>query len=230
MGWLQKILEVDKELFLFLNGFYSPFWDTIMLMITRKETWIPFFATIIYFFVKNYRVKAILILFFMSLVILFSDQFSVLLKENIQRLRPVYQPEIEHLVHNVLRKGGLYGFVSSHAANSFAIFAFTTRIFRNRTYWFLLLFWAVIFSYSRIYSGVHYPLDILGGAFLGWSIGVLLYKVLVFAENRFWTEKQPLIAIIKLQKRESGIVLLVFAVLLTTVFIVTSILHHYGYL
>jgi undecaprenyl-diphosphatase len=230
MGWLQKILEVDKEIFLFLNGFHSPFWDTIMLMITRKETWIPFFAIIIYYIIKNYRVKALLILFFMAIVILFSDQFSVLLKENIQRLRPVYQPEIEHLVHNVLRKGGLYGFVSSHAANSFAIFAFTTRIFRNKTYWFLLLFWAVIFSYSRIYSGVHYPLDILGGALLGWGIGVLLYKLLIFTENRFWAEKQPDTTTIKLEKNQSIIVLLVFAVLLTTVFIVTSILHHYGYL
>ena len=230
MGWLQKILEVDKEIFLFLNGFHSPFWDTIMLMITRKETWIPFFAIIIYFIIKNYRVKAFLILFFLALVILFSDQFSVLLKENIQRLRPVHQPEIEHLVHNVLRKGGLYGFVSSHAANSFAIFAFTTRIFRNKTYWFLLLFWAVIFSYSRIYSGVHYPLDILGGAVLGWGIGVLLFKMLIFAENRFWAEKQPLAASLKLQKNQSVIVLLVFTVLLTTVFIVASILHHYEYL
>ena len=230
MGWLQKILEVDKEIFLFLNGFHSPFWDTIMLMITRKETWIPFFAIIIYFIIKNYRVKAFLILFFLALVILFSDQFSVLLKENIQRLRPVHQPEIEHLVHNVLRKGGLYGFVSSHAANSFAIFAFTTRIFRNKTYWFLLLFWAVIFSYSRIYSGVHYPLDILGGAVLGWGIGVLLFKMLIFTENRFWAEKQPLAASLKLQKNQSVIVLLVFTVLLTTVFIVASILHHYEYL
>lgn len=230
MEWLQYILEVDKEIFLFLNGFHSPFWDTIMLMITRKETWIPFFAIIIYFIIKNYRLKAVLILFFLALVILFSDQFSVLLKENIQRLRPVYQPEIEHLVHNVLRKGGFYGFVSSHAANSFAIFAFTTRIFRNKTYWFLLLFWAAIFSYSRIYSGVHYPLDILGGAVFGWGIGVLLYKLLIFTENRFWTEKQPLVTAIKLQKKQSGIVLIVFAVLLATVFIVTSILHHYGYL
>ncbi|KAF0239359.1 MAG: hypothetical protein FD181_339 [Prolixibacteraceae bacterium] len=230
MKWLQKILEVDKEIFLFLNGFHSPFWDTIMLMVTRKETWFPFFAIIIYYVVKNFRVKAWLVLFFLALLILFSDQFSVLLKENIRRLRPVYQPEIEHLVHNVLRKGGLYGFVSSHAANGFAIFALTTRIFKNKTYWSLLLFWTVIFSYSRIYSGVHYPLDILGGAVLGWGIGVLLYKLLIFTETRFWAEKQPIIATLILPKAQSAIVLLVFAVLLTTVFIVSSILHHYGYL
>jgi len=230
MGWLQKILEVDKEILLFLNGFHSPFWDTIMLMVTRKETWIPFFAIIIYFIIKNYRGKAVLVLFFMALVVLLGDQFSGLLKENIQRLRPVHQPEIEHLVHNVLRKGGLYGFVSSHAANGFAIFAFSTRIFRNRTYWVLLLFWAVLFSYSRIYSGVHYPLDILGGAVLGWGIGVLLYQLMIFIEIRFWAERQPKMATINLEKNQSAIILLVFCVLMITVFIVTSILHHYGYL
>jgi len=230
MGWLQKILEVDKEILLFLNGFHSPFWDTIMLMVTRKETWIPFFAIIIYFIIKNYRGKAVLVLFFMALVVLLGDQFSGLLKENIQRLRPVHQPEIEHLVHNVLRKGGLYGFVSSHAANGFAIFAFSTRVFRNRTYWFLLLFWAVLFSYSRIYSGVHYPLDILGGAVLGWGIGVLLYQLMIFIEIRFWAERQPKMATINLEKNQSAIILLVFCVLMITVFIVTSILHHYGYL
>jgi len=230
MGWLQKILEVDKEIFLYLNGFHSPFWDTIMLMVTRKETWIPFFAIIIYFIIKNYRGKAVLVLFFMALVVLLGDQFSGLLKENIQRLRPVHQPEIEHLVHNVLRKGGLYGFVSSHAANGFAIFAFSTRVFRNRTYWFLLLFWAVLFSYSRIYSGVHYPLDILGGAVLGWGIGVLLYQLMIFIEIRFWAERQPKMATINLEKNQSAIILLVFCVLMITVFIVTSILHHYGYL
>jgi len=230
MGWLQKILEVDKEILLFLNGFHSPFWDTIMLMVTRKETWIPFFAIIIYFIIKNYRGKAVLVLFFMALVVLLGDQFSGLLKENIQRLRPVHQPEIEHLVHNVLRKGGLYGFVSSHAANGFAIFAFSTRIFRNRTYWVLLLFWAVLFSYSRIYSGVHYPLDILGGAVLGWGIGVLLYQLMILIENRFLAERQPKMATINLEKNQSSIILLIFCVLMITVFIVTSILHHYGYL
>lgn len=230
MKWLQNILEIDKELFLSLNSLHNPFWDTIMLMVTRKETWIPFFVIILFFIIKNYKSKALPIVFFLALTILFSDQLSVLLKDNIQRLRPVHDPVIGPLVHNVLRKGSLYGFVSSHAANGFAIFAFTASIFKNRNYWFLLFFWAILFSYSRIYSGVHYPLDILGGAVLGWMIGVGFYKLLVLFENRYFNKRQPKISETKLENSQSGIVYLVFFVLATTVFIVTSILHHYHYL
>ena len=145
MALFQKILEYDTELFLYLNSFHSDFWDTIMLMVTRKETWFPFFAVILFYVLKNYKGRRWMVLFFIALTILLSDQISVLLKETIQRLRPVYNPEIESLVHNVLRKGGLHGFVSSHAANSFALLAFTARLFKNRNYNGLLLFWAVIF-------------------------------------------------------------------------------------
>jgi len=230
MKWLQNILEIDKELFLFLNSLHNSFWDTIMLMVTRKETWIPFFVIILFFIIKNYRSKALLVILFLAFTILVSDQLSVLLKDNIQRFRPVHDPVIGPLVHNVLRKGSQYGFVSSHAANGFAIFAFTASIFKNRNYWFLLLFWAILFSYSRIYSGVHYPLDILGGAVLGWLIGVGGYKLLVFVENRYFKKHQPEISETKLENSQSVIIYLVFIVLVTTVFIVSSILHHYGYL
>jgi len=230
MEWLQQILESDKELFLFLNSFHSDFWDTIMLMVTRKETWIPFYGIIIYFFIRNYRSKSILIFLFLALTILASDQISVLLKDAFQRLRPVHEPVIEHLVHNVLRKGGMYGFVSSHAANSFAIFVFTMLLFKNRSYSFLLFFWAVLVSYSRIYSGVHYPLDILGGAFLGLILGFAIYKILMFVENHFFIVRPPRIGKTGLTATQSGIVYLVFFVLISTVFLVSSILHHYGYL
>ena len=230
MEWLQNILEIDKELFLSLNSLHSPFWDTIMLMVTRKETWIPFFLIILFFIIKNYQSKALPILIILALTILAGDQFSVVLKDTVQRLRPVHDPEIGSLVHNVLRKGSLYGFVSSHAANSFAIFAFTTRLFKNRGYYFLILFWALLFSYSRIYSGVHYPLDILGGGILGWFTGFMFFKLLMFTENHFLLSGLPRIQKTKLSANQSAIVALVFFVLGITVFIVTFILHHYGYL
>ncbi len=230
MEFFQRILEWDTELFLFLNSYYSNFWDTIMLMITRKETWFPFYAVILFFIIRNYRSKGWLILFFLALTVLFADQLSVLCKDSFQRLRPVHNPEIEHLVHNVLRKGGLYGFVSSHAANAFAIFAFTTRVFRNRGFWLLMLFWAVIFSYSRIYSGVHYPLDLIGGALLGWLIGIGTYRAMMFFEIHFFLARDPKIETTFLTARQAGLIFLVFNVLMITVFIMAFILHKYNYL
>ena len=230
MAFFQKILEFDTELFLSLNSLHSDFWDTVMLMITRKETWFPFFAAIIYFILKNHKGRRWLVLLFVALTILLSDQISVLLKETIQRLRPVYNPEIEHIVHNVLRKGGFYGFVSSHAANSFALFAFLTRLFKNRSFNLLFLFWSIIFCYSRIYSGVHYPLDILGGALLGWLIGTGTYALMLLVEKRFLSPGKSWLKKVKLTSPQSGIIFLVFTVLSAPVLSMAAVLQHYNYL
>jgi undecaprenyl-diphosphatase len=230
MEFLNTILELDKELFLYLNSFYNDFWDTIMLMITRKETWIPLYLVIIYFVVKNYRSKSVLVLFFMALTVLASDQVSVLIKETVQRLRPVHEPTIGHLVHNVFRKGGLHGFVSSHASNMFAIFIFTSRVFKNRNYYLLMFFWALIISYSRIYIGVHYPLDIIGGAFLGWLLGVIMFKLLMFVENHFFIARSPKIGKTNLSQANGRTVFLVFGVSVLSFTIMTYVLHHYSYL
>lgn len=230
MEWFQNILDFDTDLFLYLNSFHNDFWDTVMLMVTRKETWFPLYAIIIYYFIINYREKSITILLFLALTILLSDQISVLIKETVQRLRPVYNPEIENLVHNVLRKGGKHGFVSSHAANTFAIFVFTSRIFKNRAYGILMFLWAVLLCYSRIYSGVHYPTDILFGAVLGWLIGWLMYKITMFIDIHFFITRLPQIETTGLRAKQTGIIYLVFAVLAATALIVVSILHYYNYL
>lgn len=230
MEFLQKILEADTELFLFLNSFHNNFWDTIMLIVTRKETWVPFYLVILFFIFRNYKSKWLLAVIFLILTIVLSDQLSVVLKETIQRFRPVHNPEIEHLVHNVLRKGGLYGFVSSHAANGFAFFVFTSRLFRNRGYWVLLLFWALLISYSRLYSGVHYPLDLAGGALLGWLIGAGMYKLMMFIENHFFIARRPKLEKTNLQPQQAGLIFLVFVIMMSTVFISTYLLHHYNYL
>jgi undecaprenyl-diphosphatase len=230
MEWLQKILDFDTELFLYFNSFHNHFWDTLMLMITRKETWVPLYLIIIYFFIKNYRSKSILILLFLVLTVVASDQFSVLIKESVQRLRPVHEPAIADMVHNVFRKGGLHGFVSSHATNMFAIFVFTARIFKNRSYFILMLFWAVVISYSRIYAGVHYPLDIIGGALLGWLVGVIMYKLLMFIENHFFIARSPKIEKTYLALSHFKIIFLVFAVSVLSFTLMTYVLHHYNYL
>ena len=228
MEFLQKILTADTEFFLFLNSFHDQFWDAVMLMITRQETWLPFFLVIIFLIIKKYRAKSILILIMISVTVLLSDQLSVLLKETVQRLRPVHDPQIEDLVHNVFRKGGLYGFVSSHAANTFAIFYFTHRLFKNKGCSFLLLFWALLMSYSRIYLGVHYPLDILGGAVLGILAGLLTFKILMFIELHFFLTGNPKIEKTRIKPAQSGLLFFVFCVILFTVITVVYILSKYN--
>ena len=100
------------------------------------------------------------------------------------RFRPSHNPQIADLLHlhvhddGELYRGGKFGFVSSHAANTFAVAMFSSLIFRFKSYVLFIFFWAAIVSYSRIYLGVHYPLDILGGALLGGIISLISYFIL----------------------------------------------------
>ena len=230
MELLQRILELDKDLFLFLNGLHNGFWDPIMVMVTRQEIWIPFFASIMFYIVKNYRAKTLLVLIALALLITVTDQFSNVIKDSFQRFRPVHDPVIAHLVHEVMGKGGPYGFISAHAANSVAMLVLVSRVFKNRTYYFLMLSWVLIFCYSRIYVGVHYPLDLICGGFVGWLIGWGLFRLMMFVENHFFFGRSPKIEKTALSAKDVGTIVLVFLVSLTTVFIAVAILRYYNLL
>lgn len=230
MDWLSKLVEVDHQFFLFLNGFHNDFWDTVMFFVTRKETWLPFFAVLLCYIIKNYKNKTVIILLFLALAILAGDQISVLIKESVQRLRPVHDPVIRDLVHNYYRKGGLYGFLSSHATNAFALLTFSAYLFRNRYYTYTLLLWALLFSYSRIYLGVHYPFDILGGMVLGYFVGNIFYRVLMFVENLFFITRQPTIASTTLSKQNAATIFLVFIVTFAVVLISSRNLYAFNIL
>jgi len=226
IAFIETIKQLDQSLFFFFNSIHSPFWDVVMTIFTQTLTWGIFYFTLLYFIIRKYRMKAVVIIIMLALAILIADQFSVFVKETVQRLRPTHDPDIQHLVHNVYRKGGLYSFFSSHATNTFAVAMFTARLFKNRGYQVFIFFWAALVSYTRIYLGVHYPFDVMTGAVAGILIGHFIYKLLLVIENHFLMLKMPKLSETGLSNQESSIILLVFLLFISTVLLVTNQLIH----
>jgi undecaprenyl-diphosphatase len=181
---LESIKNTEYEWFLWLNGFHTPFFDTLMYWISHRFTFIPLYVFLIYLVFKYIKNQPFQKLAFIILSVGVSDRFtSGFMKPYFQRLRPCHDPIIGKFVHIVDGCGGQYGFVSSHAANSFALVMSFYLLFyhfkKNNSYFkalvFLLFIWAIIVSYSRIYNGVHYPSDILVGGLIGIFITLLFY-------------------------------------------------------
>jgi undecaprenyl-diphosphatase len=178
---IEKLNQFDTELFLFLNGLHNDFFDLVMYYASDRFVWIPLYAVLIYFIIRNHRKRSWLIILLVVLVITASDQLSVFLKNYFERPRPCHQEQLWEAIHTVRNKcGGAYGFVSSHAANTFALAFYLIPFFkqRNRFFSIFIIFWAVFISYSRIYLGVHFPGDVLFGALLGMIIGISFAKIL----------------------------------------------------
>jgi undecaprenyl-diphosphatase len=180
---LTRINEIDSTLFLLLNSMHNHFFDYVMYWASNRWIWIPFYAWMLYRIYKLFGKKTITIVVLTALLITASDQLSSnAIKNVVQRIRPCHEAALQgkvHLVNNYC--GGQFGFVSSHAANCFALLAFLFLLVRSRDKLLLLLLaaWAIVVSYSRIYLGVHYPGDVLGGAVLGIILGIL-FSIIYF--------------------------------------------------
>lgn len=230
MALISYLKELDQTLLLFLNGFHNQFWDMVMLMFTRKEIWLPLYLAFVILIIKKYRLKLVPIFIIIILAIVFSDQFSVLIKESVKRLRPTHDPEISDLVHNIFRKGGLHGFFSSHASNTIAAAFLTAKIFNNRLFTLTIFCWALLVSYSRIYLGVHYPFDVLAGIGWGFFTGYIFYKLLQLIENKISLARLPKIQETSLTTGESISFTIVFIVLIATIMLVVWRLQYYNFL
>ena len=184
----ERIIDFDKSLFLVLNHTTTPFFDGVMLFASEKFTWTPLYIAIIFFIffkVENHRLAlkpikpAFLALAGILLTFALTDMISAsVIKDYVQRLRPGHDPELEGLVRMLDGKGGLYGFVSSHAANVFGLALFTSFTFRKNWYSAMIFLWAALVGYSRIYVGRHFPLDVICGALLGILVGWIVYKII----------------------------------------------------
>lgn len=173
------IKSIDQSLLLWLNSQHTPFLDNFMFFVSGKWQWVPFYLLIAAYIIAKFKQKAVIIIIAAAVLITLSDQASNLLKDTVQRPRPCKDPEIGHLVRLVNDYcRGAYGFVSAHAANSFALAGFVSLLFRKRWIVAVMIVWAILVSYSRIYLGVHYPGDIIGGAILGLLISGVIYLII----------------------------------------------------
>ncbi len=166
------MVELDQEIFLFLNSLHSPFFDTVMWILSLKTVWIPLYLVIIWMVINKYGKRAWTPLLMVPLLVLIDDQGSRFLKNITERPRPCHEPDLAGMVHTVKGHcGGMYSFISGHASNSFGIAAYSASLLGKKWYTWSIFIWAALVSYSRVYLGVHYPGDIIAGALLGLLAG-----------------------------------------------------------
>jgi undecaprenyl-diphosphatase len=186
---LEAILQKDIELLIYLNNLGTAQWDGFWLVITNKFSAIPLYFVLLYFTYKQFGLKkTVIVILFVALLITVSDQTSNLFKFGWKRLRPCHDENISNLIRLVKENcGGLYSFFSAHAANAMAIAMFFSLILIKKIKIIvpILIIWAYLVAYSRIYIGVHYPLDVVTGMFFGVLYGILCYKLFTVFLNRY---------------------------------------------
>lgn len=184
---IELLKNIDTRLFLFFNGNHTDFMDSVMMTVANKFTWIPLYALLLFFAWRKTKNKMWLVILSVAILIVLSDQISVhLFKETFQRYRPCHNLLLKDKIHLLNGEcGGLYGFVSSHAANTFALTTFLIFFFRRMDFALCMYLWASFVCYSRVYAGVHYPFDILGGMMLGIFFGAIGYKIYFHLNKKY---------------------------------------------
>ena len=178
---IDQILQYDTELFIYLNSLGSKTWDPFWLAYTSKFNWIPFYALLLYLIYRKIGAKPMLItIAVVALMITVTDQVTNLFKHGFQRMRPCHLAEMIDSMRLVRDGcGGRYGFFSGHASNTMAAAIFIGMTLKRRFKYliYILIVWAFLMAYSRVYIGVHYPIDIVLGMAFGVLTGYLFYRL-----------------------------------------------------
>lgn len=184
---IDYLVDVDKTALLAVNGMYSVFQDAFWWMVSAKWSSLLLVLALLWILMRQNRRHALLVLLMVAVAVLVADQVSSgLIKHLVERLRPTHDPSLENAVHVINGyRGGMYGFVSSHAANFFAIATLVTLIMRRGLVAAALYSWGLVQCYSRIYLGVHYPGDILGGMIVGLLAGWLVWCLMRWMQRRW---------------------------------------------
>lgn len=174
----EKIIDLDKEVLVYLNNLGSETYDGLWLIITKQIYWTPFFLFIFYLLQKKIGWKKFgYYILFTAVLLLICDQTVNLFKYGFERLRPVNDTEINGLLR-IVKTSKSFSFFSGHATNSMASTVFGVLILRKYyKHAYLLFLFPLIFAYSRIYLGLHFPTDILTGYVFGATMGFVCYKL-----------------------------------------------------
>jgi undecaprenyl-diphosphatase len=185
---IEQLLKYDTELFLYLNNLGSETWDGLWLVITDKLTFIPLYALLLLLLYKKYGAKSLLVfVVVIAIMITFTDQMTNVFKRGFERSRPCGVADLVDQMRFIAVRCGKYGFFSGHSSNSMAAAVFVGLMLRPfyKNLIFVLLFWSAVVAYSRIYVGVHYPLDVVCGLTFGAISGFLFYRLAKNLLNRF---------------------------------------------
>ena len=185
---LDDIIQVDKNLLIFLNNLGSEQWDPLWLIITNQLSWSPLFIFIFYLTIKSFGWKrGGFMILAMILLVAFSDQFTNLIKNSVERLRPNNDPAIKHLLRTLIKPQS-FSFMSGHATTSTFFSVFVVLLLRDKyKYIYFILLWPLIFAYSRLYLGVHFPIDISVGIIIGITFANIYYFLFKKIDKKLFT-------------------------------------------
>lgn len=189
---IEQFLKYDTELFLFLNNLGAETWDVFWLAYTYKFNWIPFYVLLLVLIYKHIGKKKMgLLILIIILMVVFTDQITNAFKYGFERLRPCHEASLQNIMRIVKEGcGGRFSFFSGHSSNSMAVAVFVGLLLRAKYSYliFLLLFWSAAMAYSRVYLGVHYPLDIVCGMVFGALSGFMFYKLFRLSDRRLFSK------------------------------------------